>query len=716
LWKLGAEPVVVLSARGPTWDFSPDSRKCAVVDSEAHQIRIHDPETGRELRRFPYEGEVAILRWNPRRPVLAIASPTGWRTISVETGEVVAEAAVPGCNRLDWHPEGRLLAVDTPDRKIRLWDTVTCKPVLPSFDGHKTLGIVYRFNHAGDRLLSTDWHGVWRLWDTRTGQELLTLPAGDRCLRFSADDRLVAAAWESGSSVRLYRFLGGSECRTVVHHNLTTGEITGGCVIDAEGRLLAYPTRDGLALVDMVHSQEGELLPLPGNGPLQFEPKGEALWTFGRAGLLRWPLHTDSADKERRVGPPQAAFPMATYGVWWSSNPEVTLVTTPCPNGAVLWQRAANRTLTLTPQGDVRFCAVSPDGRWVATGSWWVGDGVAVKVWDAHSAKHVATLPVASRSAVRFSPDGKWLLTSGGGARIWRTDTWQQGPALRSDPRWSFGTFSSDSELLALDDVSGVRLVRTATGNEVARLIDPEQAHLSPQCFTPDGSRLITSHSGGEALHIFDLRAIREQLQALKLDWDAPPFPPAAKDQPPLQVTGDLGPFAPEVQALLAQSDVLRSKGNLVGALAARQKAHALVPDDNLVNNFLGWMLVVCPEPEKRNAKQALVLAKKAVGAAPGDWRNWRTLGVAHHLAGDDRAAVTALTRSLELHQSGEAFEYFPLAAAHQQLGNKEEARKWYDQGVAWMTANKTPLVAELAVLRADAEAVLGIANKQSGR
>jgi hypothetical protein len=352
----------------------------------------------------------------------------------------------------------------------------------------------------------------------------------------------------------------------------------------------------------------------------------------------------------------------------------------------------------------------------VATGSWWVQDGVAVKVWDAHSGKHVATLPLASRSAVRFSPDGKWLLTSGGGARVWRTDTWQEGPALRGHPRWSFGTFSPDSELLALDDVSGVRLVRTATGNEVARLSGPEQIPLTPQCFTPDGSRLITSDSGGERLHIFDLRAIREQLQALKLDWDAPPFPPAAKDRPPLQVTVDLGRFAPEVQALLAQADLLRSKGDLVGGIPALQKALALVPDDDPLKNELGWMLVVCPEPKKRNAKRALELAKKAVGAAPGDWRNWRTLGVAHHLAGNDEAAVKALTRSLELHQSGEAFEYFPLAAAHQQLGNEEEARKWYDQGVAWMTANKTPFAAELAVLCADAEAVLGIANKPSGR
>ncbi len=373
LWKLGAEPVVVLSARGSAWDFSPDSRKCAFFDSEAHQIRIDDPETGRELRRFPYEGEVGLLRWNPRRPVLAISTPTGWRTMSVETGEVVSKPAVPGCGWLDWHPEGRLLAVGTPDRKICLWDTVTRELVLPRFEGHKTLGILYRFNHAGDRLLSTDWSGIWRLWDTRTGQELLTLPAGDRYLRFSADDRFVAADWSSRTSVRLYRFWSGREFRTVVHHTaISTGDwMRGPAILDAESRLLAYAAGDGIALVDVARGQEAGLLRLPNNVPLQFEPRGEALWTYGLAGLLRWPLHTDSADKERRVGPPQALPSNSTFGVTWGSNPEVNLVAIPNRQGALLWQRAANRTLTLAPQEDVRSCAVSPNGRWVATGSHW---------------------------------------------------------------------------------------------------------------------------------------------------------------------------------------------------------------------------------------------------------------------------------------------------------------------------------------------------------
>jgi hypothetical protein len=70
---------------------------------------------------------------------------------------------------------------------------------------------------------------------------------------------------------------------------------------------------------------------------------------------------------------------------------------------------------------------------------------------------------------------------------------------------------------------------------------------------------------------------------------------------------------------------------------------------------------------------------------------------------------VKALTRSMELHRGSDAFDYFLLAAAHRQLGNTEEARQWYDKGVAWMATNHPSYAAELALLRGEAAASLGI-------
>ena len=44
---------------------------------------------------------------------------------------------------------------------------------------------------------------------------------------------------------------------------------------------------------------------------------------------------------------------------------------------------------------------------------------------------------------------------------------------------------------------------------EVARLEAPEQTRLAPRCFTPDGSRLIAVGVETQALHVWDLGAVR---------------------------------------------------------------------------------------------------------------------------------------------------------------------------------------------------------------
>ena len=111
-------------------------------------------------------------------------------------------------------------------------------------------------------------------------------------------------------------------------------------------------------------------------------------------------------------------------------------------------------------------------------------------------------------------------------------------------------------------------------------------------------------------------------------------------------------------------------------------------------------------------------LAKKAVELSPQAGHYWNTLGVAHYRAGEWKAAVMALEKSMELRKGGDANDWFFLAMAHLKQDQKAEARKWYDRAVAWMDKNEETLKKdrhgweELSRFRTEATELLEIKKK----
>ena len=502
--------------------------------------------SGRELKHYELHGFVPTdLAWNPRQPLLAIHddSHNAYRLLDLSTRNLAAPVTVPGrIGFMDWHSDGRLLAIDiesSPQAKITLWDTATKRLAIPAMESIKSPGVIVRFNHAGDRLLSTDWSGLWRLWDARTGQLLLTQPANGVELRLSPDDRWLGLD-ASPQGTRTYHFESGREFCTVPHGTDLagfSGDDIRHCQLDDDGRLLALPSSEGLAVVDLVRGEEVAVLPTPSGSSPVAELSG-ALLTHGSAGLLRWPLARDHAANRRIYGPPEKLAPTITPwppgGICESSDGHV-LAFPASHEGARVLLLPRGETFPIGPQEDVRHCAVSPDGRWVATGSHEALKGPAAKIWDVQGRKLEHELPVSQFCFVSFSPDGKWLLTTGGGARLWSVGDWREGPALGKTAL--SGAFSGDGGLLALQDVPGVvRVVLPDSGRDIARLTAPEAIRLQPICFTRDGRRLVCRGSDSGLLHIFDLGLIREELAAIRLDWDAPSLPKEQPTPPPVEV------------------------------------------------------------------------------------------------------------------------------------------------------------------------------------
>ena len=82
---------------------------------------------------------------------------------------------------------------------------------------------------------------------------------------------------------------------------------------------------------------------------------------------------------------------------------------------------------------------------------------------------------------------------------------------------------------------------------------------------------------------------------------------------------------------------------------------------------------------------------------------------MAHYRAGDWKAAIAALEKSMALAKApegGNARQWFFLAMAHRQLDAKDDARRWYDRAVAWMDKHAAK-DAELQRIRTEAAELL---------
>jgi uncharacterized protein HemY len=142
-------------------------------------------------------------------------------------------------------------------------------------------------------------------------------------------------------------------------------------------------------------------------------------------------------------------------------------------------------------------------------------------------------------------------------------------------------------------------------------------------------------------------------------------------------------------RARVWQGDLLWATGQ--GALAAevyrplRALGEKLLREDPEAQSLRALFLADCPCLQFRDVRQAVQIARGLVELQPENGPYWATLGVAHHAAGDHRAAVLALKKSLQLPGGQASSSGFFLAMAHWQLGEKEQARQCYARAVAWM-------------------------------
>ena len=514
--------------------FSHSSRTVAVAVDGA--VLIYDLVSRQMLKSLAQPGLPWFLVFDAKDERLAVANAEGLevRILDVETGQILQTLAHPATVRMvAWHPDGQLLASACDDMQAYVWDTFTGKK-RAALSGHQAEVIGVEFSHGGDLLASRSWDGTYRLWDPLAGRQLVAVPT-TALGHFSPGDDYEIGGVSDGKQTKLVRWevATGRECR-VLHSDLEPYKGPRSCSFSPDGRWLASGHSDGVRLWDVQTAKQIVFLPEGTTWSVMFEPSGRGFITSGESGLKRWPVEYQQTDQSvlLRIGP-AGRFDLAgssrraclsldgrTLAILHSDRVHVLDVPT--------WREKVE----LRGSSREGYVALSPDGKWGATGFWEAGK--PNQIWDLQTGSLVLELP-DEQCTVTFSPDSQWLVTSTPSeCHFWQVGSWKR---LHSIPRGGAAeltgsvAFTPDGRMVAIAHTRrSVRLVNTGTWQELATLEAPDPGVLSDLKFSPDGA-LLAAATENRVLHLWDLRSIRQQLAAMKLDWDLPPLPPPATNQ-----------------------------------------------------------------------------------------------------------------------------------------------------------------------------------------
>ena len=550
--------------------FHPDGRHLAVGDTGG-TISVYDLETSRQPRRRAIGVVPHTLAFNPLDGRLAAACGESIRLFDGSTLRELTTLRDPRLHSwefgLAWHPNGRLLAASCEDMKIHVWDTQTAAEAMAALDGHPASGVTMAYNRAGDRLLSTSYDRQTRLWDAVSGRLLITMP-GTYGAQFGPTDASIGLG-RAGTKLAIWQLADGRELRHIRRSKAEDRDVVASPVLDADGRVLAANSRTGLVFFDFASGRELAAVRLRETATAYARSfdRRDGWMTSGSTDALLWPVHSDPDRTDViRVGPPRSIGASGHAGADATPDGRVRII--PQNTGLLLLEKSQalivdrdrpGRRIVLKPQYDIRHAAVSPDGKWAATCSWfWDGQSAAVRVWDAETGRPVMDLPVAGLSRAGFSPDGRWLGThvKGEGCQLWEVGTWRAGQRFPNADFW----WAPDGRFLLVNDVLGaIRFVDPETGRNILRLTGPEATSYSPAGLSADGATLLALGGDTNSLYVWDLRRIRAELRELGLDWNLPEFPPAAPRADPPVVEVDPGflrtpPFKDHREAVAAYS------------------------------------------------------------------------------------------------------------------------------------------------------------------
>ncbi len=438
--------------------YFPDGRRLATGAGD-NSVRIWDAALGTEL---------VVLSPTGRLGTLAVSPDGDWLVTGSLGNEAIiwdshsgAEVGTPlvghtaEVSAAAFSPNGKLLATGDDRGRIRLWrrsSPADTWQFATELRGHSRSITALRFTPASDRLVSSSGDHSCGQWDVTSGQEVRDLvlkhPDYVTSLDLSADGRLALTTCDDGIA-RLWRLADATQLGSVQASKGIFNFVS--FAPDSRSAIITSSADRTVQRWSLTASAETT----PGSPPIGGSVRAdlEMILDFKRLGGIVWSAIYDPDGKH-----------LLTIG----------------GNDAASWSLESRRPVVrFSPHGAVASAALSPDGKWLVTGSW----DHSAKIWDAATGKAIRKLDGGHTgfiNTVEFSPDGSQVLTA------------------------------SDDSTARLWDVASGELSSTTFGGHQGRVLGAT--------FSPDGARVLTV-SADKIARLWDRRTGQLQQELSGHDW-----------------------------------------------------------------------------------------------------------------------------------------------------------------------------------------------------
>jgi len=394
---------------------------------------------------------------------------------------------------LTFAPDGKRFISAGRDGTVKVWNAGDGTELM-TLSGHKDIVMSAIFSPDGKRIASVSRDKTIKIWDSQSGKELKTLVGDDGLfnpnrgpIAFSPDSKRIASGGQN-NSIKIWDADEGAEIRTLNGHENWLYCL----VFTLDGERIISGSRDKTIRVWDVSTGK-QLMVLKGHesgiGDIAISPDGKRIVSVSADKTARlWDLETGTSlmtlDRLSGMVGSVAFSPDGTRIVTGGESGRIG------GSGIVKVLDAGSGAELATFLGHLRRVTgvdFSLDGKRIVSGSL---DGT-IKIWEP-GVDRTAPVILKGRHSdkIRFSSDGKYILTGGKTITVWDAVTHKE--LMNIDEAGGDVSFSPDSKRIIAADGNDIKVLDASSGKKLMTLSGHDKA-IWALSYSPDGTRIASA-------------------------------------------------------------------------------------------------------------------------------------------------------------------------------------------------------------------------------